>query len=203
MKASVAAALVGLAAAAVLAQAEPAAPPRPPRSLTGQLLVATEELRDPRFGRTVIYMVQHDAAGATGLIVNRPLREVPLAQLLERFGLDTRGVTGRILVHYGGPVEPGRGVVLHTSDYSGEGTEAVQGGLSVTSRPGILQAIAARAGPRRALFVAGYAGWAPGQLESEMRAGAWVDGAADEALIFDFDADRKWERAFAARRIHL
>jgi putative transcriptional regulator len=203
MRRSVVAAVAGLATAVALAHAGFAAEGRAPRSLAGQLLVATDELRDPRFGRTVIYMVQHDASGATGLVVNRPLREMPLAQLLERFGLDARGVGGRIMVHQGGPVDPGRGVVLHTTDYNGDGTEVVQGGIAVTSRPGILRAIAEGSGPRRALFVAGYAGWAPGQLESEIRAGAWVDGPADETLLFDTEADKKWERAFAGRRIHL
>jgi len=173
------------------------------RPLTGQFLVATDELRDPRFIRTVIYLTRHDASGAMGFVVNRPMREVPLAQLLERFGLPHRDVTARVRVHYGGPVQAGRGFVLHTADFAGEGTEVIGGNVAVTTEPGILTAIAAGAGPRRALFVAGYAGWAPGQLEAEIDGGAWISVPADEALIFGDDHETKWERAMARRRLNI
>lgn len=173
------------------------------RSLTGQFLVATEDLRDPRFTRTVIYVIRHDARGAMGLVVNRPLRDFPLAAVLQQFGLDSRGVTGTIRVHYGGPVDPGRGFMLHTAEYAADGTERIQGDIALTQQPAVLSDIARGAGPRRALFAFGFAGWAPGQLEGEIGRGFWITAPADEALLFDTDHQRKWERAMARRRLTI
>ena len=172
-------------------------------SFTGQFLVATDELNDPRFIRTVVYMVHHDAGGAMGLVVNRPMGEASLEELLGGLGLDGKGVSGQILIHYGGPVEPGQGFVLHTADYKIEGTQLVKEGIAVTSQPEILRAIGTRSGPRRTLFALGYAGWASGQLEAEIKAGAWVVVPADEALLFDDNAEKKWERTMARRTINL
>jgi putative transcriptional regulator len=176
------------------------------QSLAGQFLVATESLRDPRFARTVIYMVRHDATGAMGLVVNRPVRDMPLAPLLRKFGLDDRGVTGSVRAHYGGPVDIGQGFILHTAEYATQGTERVAGDIALTPQPGVLNAlsdIARGAGPRKSLFAVGYAGWAPGQLEGEIEQGSWITVPADEALLFDDDAARKWERATARRRITI
>ena len=158
---------------------------------------------DPRFARTVIYMIRHDASGAQGVVVNRPLREIPLALLLEQMGIESKGVPGTVRLHAGGPVENLRILVLHTAGYAGEGTLAVRDGFAVTWEPDILQAIARGKGPRRMLFAVGYAGWGPGQLEGEMKAGAWVRASADEALLFDDSDETKWERAMARRKIDL
>ena len=178
-------------------------PLRAGRGLAGQFLVATEELGDPHFARTVIVLTQHDASGAMGLVVNRPLGDMPLARLLEHFGMKGEGAGRTIRVHYGGPVEPARGFVLHTTEYSLEGTEVVGPGIALTARPEILQAIATGKGPRRFLFAMGYAGWAPGQLEREMDGGYWISVAPDADLLFDQDHARKWERALARQRIDL
>jgi len=177
--------------------------PRADPSLVGQFLVATDEMPDARFSRTVIYMVRHDAAGALGLVVNRPLGDMPLADVLARFGVTDRDARGEIRVHYGGPVDPGRGFVLHTSDYVGPGSRLIADGIAVTTDVEILTAMAHGGGPRRSLFALGYAGWAPGQLEREIRRGGWVSVAADAALLFDRDHERKWERAMARRRIDV
>ncbi len=171
--------------------------------LTGQLLVATPILPDPRFMRTVIYMVRHDEAGAMGLVLNRPMSEVPLARLLDQLRIESEGVTGNIRLHYGGPVQRERGLVLHTADYRGKSTEPITDGVSLTWEPEIFRAIAAGAGPRRRLLVLGYSGWGAGQLESEMRAGHWVAVPADEELLFDDDYDGKWSRAMARLKINL
>jgi putative transcriptional regulator len=174
--------------------------------LAGQFLVATDALSDPRFASTVIYMVRHDASGAMGLVVNRPVRDVPLAALLRQFGLDDRGITASVRVHYGGPVELGLGFMLHTGEYATQGTSLIAGDIALTPTPGVLTAlrdIAQGAGPRRALFAVGYAGWAPGQLEGEIEQGAWIAVPADEGLLFDDDHTRKWERATARRRINI
>jgi putative transcriptional regulator len=171
--------------------------------LTGQFLVARDEIRDPRFHHVVIYMVYHDAAGAMGLVVNRPRTEAPLTPLLKRFGRDVEGVGGTIRVHYGGPVEPGKGFVLHTSDWTIAESQTVRDGVTLTTDPAILEAIARGTGPRRALFALGYTGWGPGQLDGEITRGDWISVPADEELIFDDDARSKWERAMARRKITL
>jgi putative transcriptional regulator len=196
--------LAGIAWAAA-ATAPPAIAQAGP-GLAGQFLVATDTLRDPRFARTVIYMVRHDASGAMGLVVNRPVRDMPLGPLLRKFGLDDRGVTGSVRAHYGGPVEIGQGFMLHTGEYATQGTERIAGDIAMTPTPGVLTAlsdIARGAGPRKSLFAVGYAGWAPGQLEGEIERGAWITVPADEALLFDEDPARKWDRAVARRRITI
>ena len=180
-----------------------AEPPRATLQLTGQLLVATPIMPDPRFMRTVIYMLRHDETGAMGLVVNRPMAEVPLARLLDQLGIESEGVTGNIRLHYGGPVQRERGLVLHTGDYRGKSTEPIKDGVALTWEPEIFRAIAAGAGPRRRLVVLGYSGWGAGQLESEMRAGHWVAVPADEDLLFDDDYDGKWTRAMARLKINL
>jgi putative transcriptional regulator len=180
----------------LLAARPVAAPAAPIRTLAGDLLVATEEMRDPRFAHAVIYVVRHDGTGAQGIIVNRPVGEVPLAVLLRQMGMSSRGATGAIRLHRGGPVEPLRIAVLHTADYTGEGTAAVKDGIAITFEPDILRA-------SRMLFALGYAGWAPGQLEAEIDAGAWTRAAADRGILFDGDYDTKWERAIARRKIDL
>jgi len=187
-----------------LANGEKVAVARPDAaSLAGQLLVATPEMNDPRFTHTVIYMIHHDPDGAMGLVVNRPFKEVPIALLMDRLGMGGHGVGGVIRLHYGGPVEPGRAFILHTTDYATEGTQVIRGGIAVTGHPEILRAIGAGKGPRRALLALGYAGWAPGQLESEIRAGVWVTVPADPALVFGDNYNEKWERAMARRKIDL
>ena len=173
------------------------------RGLAGRLLVATPDMRDPRFVETVIYMVRHDATGAMGLVVNRPLRQVPLAQLLERFGMASEHAQGGLLVHWGGPVETTKAFVLHTPDYQSDGTVLVKERIAFTGNRKILESIAANAGPRRRLFAVGYAGWAPGQLESELERGGWLTAAADEELLFDDDYASKWRRATARRILDL
>lgn len=172
-------------------------------NLTGKLLVATTELRDPRFARTVVYMVRHDSNGAMGLVVNRPIQEVSLARLLEGLGIDSQGVGGDVRLHYGGPVEPTRGFVLHTSDYASQSTQIIHDGIALTREPEILRVIGTGGGPRRSLVILGYAGWAPGQLEGEIGADAWVIIPADQALVFDDNNEGKWKRAMARRIIEL
>lgn len=177
-------------------------PPKP-AGLAGQLLVAAAEMGDPRFVETVILMVRHDASGAMGLVVNRPVGEVSIAKLLEGVGLDGAGVRGDIRLHYGGPVEPRQVLTIHTADFGLEGTLRVPGDAAVTGNPEILRAIGRGKGPRRFLTVLGYAGWAPGQLEGELKAGGWFTVPADPAIVFDDKYDTKWKRATALRRVNI
>ncbi len=171
--------------------------------LTGQLLVATDKMGDPRFMRTVIYIVSHGADGAMGLVLNRELGVAPVSVLLEGFGVADSEVPGEVRVHYGGPVERDRGFVLHSSDVVGEGTVAVNDEVALSADLEILRAIAAGEGPRRSLFALGYAGWAPGQLEGEIAREDWFSVPGDESLIFDDDLDTKWDRAFDRREVEL
>lgn len=196
--AALVAALAGVLVAGAPAEAPSAAGP----SLAGQLLVATEALEDPRFARTVVYLARHDGNGALGLIVNRPLGDVAMRDLLRRFGLAPRPAEGQVRVHFGGPVQRQRGMVLHTPDYAGAGT-ARAGALALTTDPAILDAIAAGAGPRRFLFALGHAGWAPGQLEREIEDGYWFTVPAEEGIVFDADHAPKWDRATARRKIQI
>lgn len=171
------------------------------QSLAGQLLVATAEMGDPRFAETVIYMVQHDENGAMGLVINRPIAKGPIADLLRGLGVESRAARGEIVIHYGGPVEPEKAFVLHSDDYAGRGTTVVGGGIAVTADAEIVRALAEGRGPRQSLFTLGYAGWAPGQLEAEIRANAWFTIPAEKKLIFDDDPETKWEHALAKRKI--
>ncbi|HSE87527.1 MAG TPA: YqgE/AlgH family protein [Candidatus Binatia bacterium] len=171
--------------------------------LTGQLLVATPEMRDPRFVETVIYMVKHSAEGAFGLVINRPLAKGPIEDLLKGFGMDSSGAKGEIIIHYGGPVSPQAGFVLHSDDVLLEESAKVANGIAMTSDPKLIEAMAQGKGPRQSLFVLGYAGWAPGQLEGELLAGSWYVVSGDKALIFGQDADRKWQQAMDKRKIPL
>ena len=174
------------------------------RSLAGQLLVATADLQDPNFRETVVYLVHHDRAGAMGLVINRVLGTGPLDEMLEGLGLPPDGRAEReLLVHYGGPVAPTRAFMLHSPEYRAADTVVLSDLAALTLSPGILQDIAAGKGPRRSLFALGYAGWGPEQLEGELAAGSWVVVEPDADLLFDEQAETKWQRAFDRRGIDL
>jgi len=198
----VAALLLAVVLVATAAADERAATPAR-RSLAGRLLVATDVLRDPRFARTVIYVVRHNAEGAFGVVVNWPITDVPYERALRPFGLEVPAESGDVRVHYGGPVQERRGFVLHTPDWTGEGTTLVDDRFALTEDPRVLQAMARGEGPRRALFFLGYAGWAPGQLDAELATGAWGVAPADERLVFDEDPQQKWIEATTRRLLDL
>ena len=170
-------------------------------SLAGQLLVAAPDMGDPRFIDTVIFIVRHNGNGAMGLVINRPLAKGSLSHFLRRLGVESKNARGEIVLHYGGPVEPARAFVLHTTDYTSRDTTVVSEGLAITTDLGIMQAIGQGKGPKRSIFCVGYAGWAPGQLEAEMKADAWFSIPAEDKLIFEGDPETKWEKAMARRRI--
>ncbi len=194
------AAIVGVAVAAGSLAAESE---RGEGELTGQLLAASANMGDPRFMRTVIYIVSHGADGAMGLVLNRQLGVAPISVLLHEFGIADSEARGEVRVHYGGPVERGRGFVLHSSDFLGEGTVAVNGDVALSADVEILRAIAEGHGPGRSLFALGYAGWAPGQLEGEIARDDWFSVPFDLNLVFDDALDTKWDRAFDKRGIDL
>lgn len=185
--------------------------------LEGQLLVAMPRMSDRRFRRSVIYLCAHSEEGAMGLIINQHVDHIDFPDLLERLGLtssrqgddeDAEGDgpdAGEIMlpadlqampVHNGGPVETGRGFVLHTKDYFvPDSSLAIRDGICLTATLDILRAIAAGRGPKRAILALGYAGWAPGQLESEIHANGWLHCPADPELIFNVPLEAKYDRA--------
>ncbi len=168
-------------------------------SLAGQVLIATPSMGDPRFARTVILMVRHDHTGALGIVVNRPVDERPMAQILEMLGEAAAGAEGNVRIFAGGPVEPQRGFVLHSAEYKRAETIGVDGRFAMTSSREVLRDIAANKGPNKAMVAFGYAGWGPGQLENELKMDAWYTAPADLRLIFDEDRDKVWDSAVARR----
>ncbi|MCB2100883.1 MAG: YqgE/AlgH family protein [Rhodobacterales bacterium] len=171
--------------------------------LTGRLLVATPQLEDPNFGRTVVYMVNHDADGALGLIINRPLGQGPIHVFLKGFGIDVPDGGRTLRLYQGGPVDPGQGFLLHTDDYAEDATRKLPSGLALTTTLKALEALARGDGPARSLFALGYAGWGPGQLESEIARGDWTDQPADAERVFDRDTGTLWDRARDREGVNL
>ncbi len=175
----------------------------PPAFLDGQLLVAMPSIGDNRFNRAVIYLCAHSEHGAMGIIINHPARKVTFTELLvqldviepaDAIRLPPRA--GSVPVLKGGPVDTGRGFVLHSSDYYVDSsTMPIGGGVSLTATVDVLRAIAQGTGPDRAVLALGYAGWMAGQLEREISHMGWLRCPADEALLFDPVLDTKYDRA--------
>ena len=173
-------------------------------SLTGQLLVAIPQMMDPRFARSVVYICAHsEEAGAMGLVVNKLLQALTMDELFTHLKLEPARQNQASPVYFGGPVEPGRGFVLHTAEYKEEATLAVSGDFAVTATLDILRAIGRGEGPRRSILALGYAGWAPGQLDAEIQANGWLSVEADAELVFDDDIDGKWQRALGKLGVDL
>jgi putative transcriptional regulator len=173
--------------------------------LDGQLLIAMPLMTDRRFARSVIYMCAHSEEGAMGLIINQRASHISFPDLLSRLGITSESgdeeVPNELLgmsVHVGGPVETGRGFVLHSSDYRrDDSTLRIDKDICLTATVDILKAIAGGKGPDKSLLALGYAGWSPGQLESEIHANGWLNCAADRELVFDADLETKYQRALA------
>ena len=165
--------------------------------LTGQMLIAMPQMQDPRFSRTVVYICAHTAEGAMGLVVNRLFNALSFPDLLEQLNIKPTPICDQIRVHFGGPVEAGRGFVLHSTDYVQETTLLVDELVGLTATVDVLKAIAEGQGPRSSLLALGYAGWAAGQLDTEIRDNAWLNVSADEDLLFGEGIDDKWQRAIA------
>jgi putative transcriptional regulator len=181
--------------------APPAAPPY--ASLVGDLLVASPHIGDPRFWHTVILIVEQDKGGTLGIVINRPMAVVPLAGLLNAVGLNGAGVTAKIRVFSGGPVDPTAGFVLHSAEYHGAGTVPVDGHVAMTENLHILLDIAHGHGPAKSLLAFGYAGWGPGQLAMELARGDWAVTPETEKLLFDDKRDHVWDDATASRTTPL
>jgi len=173
-------------------------------SLTGQLLVAMPQMTDPRFERSVVYLCAHsEGEGAMGLVINKLLASLTMDELMTHLHLEPSAPVRARPVHFGGPVEPGRGFVLHSADYREAATVVVGDEIAITATLEILRAIGKGEGPHRSLLALGYAGWAPGQLDAEIQANGWLSVPADSDLVFDGDFDAKWQRALAKLGVDL
>ena len=174
-------------------------------TLVGHLLVAMPQMQDHRFARTVIYLCAHSGEGAMGLVVNKLADNPPvrLSELMKKLGIEADGLRLDSQVRFGGPVEPGRGFVLHSADYTEDGTLVVDGRVALTATLDILRAIGRGAGPEKSILALGYAGWGPGQLDAEIQANGWLHSTADDELIFDPNPKGKWRRALAKIGIDL
>lgn len=180
-------------------------PTEPPGGefLDGQMLVAMPGMRDERFARAVIYMCAHSSEGAMGIVVNQPASHIDFPDLLVQLDVIPEGErirlpvsAGDVKVLRGGPVETGRGFVLHSADFVIENsTLPIDTGICLTATLDILKAIATGSGPEKAVLALGYAGWAPGQLETEIQQNGWLHCPADRSLIFGADAGVKYDLA--------
>lgn len=191
-------ALVAAPAALFAAPSDPPRTPEPP-SLKGQFLIATPAMQDPRFDHAVILMVRHDRDGALGIVINRPLGEKPLGDILAAFGKGDTAAAGTVPVFLGGPVQPDVSFVIHGTDYRRADTLGIDARLAATPTCDVLDDIASNQGPAKRLIAFGYAGWAPGQLEGELSRNVWYTAPADPGLVFDDDRDKVWEHAVARR----
>jgi putative transcriptional regulator len=171
----------------------------PEGSLKGQLLIAAPEMDDPRFAHAVILIVQHDQGGALGIIINRPVGEMSNADLLKAIGATGNPVDGKVRIFAGGPVELNAGFVLHSAEYRRPETQDIDGKVAMTASPDVLRDIAEAKGPKKSLVAFGYAGWGPGQLESELMRHDWFVATEDPALVFDDDRALVWKDAMSRR----
>ncbi len=170
-------------------------PPSHFTSLAGQLLVAMPSMPDKRFARTVIFLCAHTEEAAMGLVLNRLHTGVDFPSLLTQLEIDATAANPNYPVHIGGPVEQGRGFILHTTDMVREESMLVSDEIALTGSLDMLRDIARESGPQRSLFALGYAGWGPGQLDSEIQANGWLHAPARMDILFTDTPATSWERA--------
>jgi len=163
--------------------------------LTNQFLIAMPAMTDSNFAQTVTFIWEHNADGALGIIINRPL-QMNLLDVFEQLKMPTApGVFGRQSVLQGGPVQTDRGFVVHQVGGHWEHTRRISSRLQVTTSPDILNAMARGSGPDTALVALGYAGWSAGQLETELGQNAWLTAPCDERILFDTPYEDRWRAA--------
>ncbi len=162
--------------------------------LTGQILVAMPQMQDPRFKKSVIFMCGHDNHGAMGIVVNKLIESVTFEDLLRQLNLKNIDKTLDIPVHYGGPVEIGRGFVLHSTDYMAEASVEVTNDIALSASTTVLDDVILGKGPDHILLALGYAGWSSGQIEEEIMQNGWLTLPADCSILFDTKPDTLWQR---------
>jgi putative transcriptional regulator len=165
--------------------------------LTGQFLLAMPHMQDPRYEKAVIYICGHDINGAMGLVVNKHLGDLTLKGLLDYLHLPQESIRRDLPIYFGGPVDTGRGFVLHSDDFTHPGTVKLGNHIALTATVDVLQAIAEGDGPKECLLAMGYVGWGPGQLDSELHSNRWLQVEADPEILFEISIEKKWEKAIA------
>ena len=171
--------------------------------LPGQLLIAMPGMADPRFSKSVIYLCAHNEDGAMGLVINKLVGSLTFKELLKQMEIETGNFNSNVEVHFGGPVETGRGFVLHSTDYNSAETMRVNNDFAVTATVEVLKSIADGKGPCNVMFALGYSGWAPGQLDTEMQNNGWLHCKADLSIVFGEDNEAKWKLAAAMMGVDL
>ena len=171
--------------------------------LSGQVLLAMPAMTDPRFERSVICMCAHNEEGAMGIVINKTLDSIDFRELLSELDIPAGAGASDVTVHFGGPVENQRGFVLHSPDYAHPDTLLVEERVGLTATMDVLRALAEGDGPENAILALGYAGWGPGQLESEIQENAWLSVPFDDGLVFGVANEDKWERAFNSIGVDL
>lgn len=171
--------------------------------LEDQFLLAMPSMGDSRFERTVIYMCSHSEDGAMGLVVNKSMDWITFSELLDQLNIEVEGHVPDLAIHAGGPVETGRGFVLHTNDFKQDSTLEIGKTRALTATVDILKAIAKGTGPHHSLLALGYASWAPGQLENEIQHNSWLTLPADDYLLFEAEMETKYTGALGKLGIDL
>lgn len=166
------------------------------QSLEGKLLLAMPAMRDPRFVKSVIYLCSHSEEGAMGIAINHRIENLSFSQLLKQLQIQTKTIR-EIPIHAGGPVEAGRGFVLHSSDFAQASTMKVSPSIHLSATVDILKSLAEGSGPKHHLLALGYAGWGKGQLERELARNSWLTVDAENEVIFETPMEEKWTRAMA------
>lgn len=162
-------------------------------SLQGYFLIATSKMPDPRFQGQVVYLCAHNEDGAMGLVINQPIPDIHLADILTSFGLS--GGVDKLPVYLGGPVETNTAYILYSAEYQASSYLEISPTTRLTRDPVVLEDIAKGCGPSKYLFLLGYAGWAPGQLENELRMNGWLTLPADDDVLFVTPDNLKWQKA--------
>lgn len=163
--------------------------------LTGRFLVAMPGMQDPRFEDTILYVCGHDSTGAMGLVVNKLIDSISFRSLLDQLDIEVEGQVPNIPVHFGGPIEMGRGFVLHTTDYKSDSSVPISDDVTLTATIDILKDIARNKGPKYYLMALGYTGWSPGQLEEEIKKNGWLEVGGDLEILFKVPIESKRSKA--------
>ena len=165
-------------------------------NLTGQVLISMPSLEDERFFKTVIYICAHSNEGAMGIIINKKIDYDLYPDLLEQLGIDKPIGNKKLFIRYGGPVESGRGFVLHSDEIMRKETLSIDKGIALTSTSDFFDDLAKGNGPKNSILALGYAGWGPGQIENEILSNSWMTLSTDSKFIFDEEVNNKWSNAF-------
>ena len=164
--------------------------------LTGKIIVSMPSLEDERFFKTVIYMCAHSSQGSMGIIINKKIDYDLYPDLLEQLGIDKPLDNKKLFIRYGGPVESGRGFVLHSDDMIRKETLNIDKGVALTSTTEFFDDLSSGKGPKNSILALGYAGWGPGQLEDEIIKNSWMTLSVDTSFLFDEEVSRKWKEAY-------